>query len=244
MITYVGGPTAVIEIGGLRFLTDPTFDPGGSEYRTGPVTLRKLAGPLKQPEELGPIDAVLLSHDHHSDNLDHAGRKFVESAARVFTTPAGAARLGENATGLAPGQSAGLDAPGGRILRITGTPARHGPAWMDRGPVTGFVLSFDDAPDEAVYVSGDTVLYDGVTQVARRFKVRTAVLFLGAARVWAVGNFHLTMTAEEAVAAARTFEAAEIVPLHFEGWAHFSEGRAEIERAFDRAGLSHRLRWP
>jgi L-ascorbate metabolism protein UlaG (beta-lactamase superfamily) len=45
-ITYVGGPTALLELGGLRLLTDPTFDPPGGEYTTGPVTLRKLAATL------------------------------------------------------------------------------------------------------------------------------------------------------------------------------------------------------
>lgn len=70
------------------------------------------------------------------------------------------------------------------------------------------------------------------------------VLFLGAARVAAVGPVHLTMTAEEGVIAAGAFPNATIVPLHFEGWAHFSESRAEIEEVFRTAGLETRLRWP
>jgi L-ascorbate metabolism protein UlaG (beta-lactamase superfamily) len=37
-ITYIGGPTALLEFGGLRLLTDPTFDPPAGEYRTVPVT--------------------------------------------------------------------------------------------------------------------------------------------------------------------------------------------------------------
>jgi L-ascorbate metabolism protein UlaG (beta-lactamase superfamily) len=43
-IRYVGGPTAVVEIGGVRLLTDPTFDPPG-EYPIGNRALKKLAGP-------------------------------------------------------------------------------------------------------------------------------------------------------------------------------------------------------
>jgi L-ascorbate metabolism protein UlaG (beta-lactamase superfamily) len=39
--TYIGGPTALIEIDGLRFLTDPTFDPAGTTYETPVYTLRK-----------------------------------------------------------------------------------------------------------------------------------------------------------------------------------------------------------
>jgi len=79
-ITYVGGPTALLEFGGVRLLTDPTFDPAGGEYQTGPVMLRKLTGPGLSPQELGSIDYVLLSHDHHFDNLDHAGRALLSAA--------------------------------------------------------------------------------------------------------------------------------------------------------------------
>ena len=44
-VTYIGGPTALIEIGGLRLLIDPTFDPAGTEYRTPAYVLRKTQGP-------------------------------------------------------------------------------------------------------------------------------------------------------------------------------------------------------
>ena len=119
---------------------------------------------------------------------------------------------------------------------MTATPARHGPADGDRGPVIGFVLAFADHPQRAIYISGDTVWYEGVADVARRFSVRLSLLFMGAARVAAVGPAHLTLTASEAVEAARAFAEAPIVPLHFEGWAHFSESRQEIEQAFEAAG--------
>ena len=68
-ITLIGGPTALIELGGLRFLTDPTFDDPG-DYQLPHVTLQKTARPAILAEELGQIDAVLLSHDQHADNLD------------------------------------------------------------------------------------------------------------------------------------------------------------------------------
>lgn len=241
-VTYIGGPTALFDWGGIRLLTDPGFDPGGQEYQYGPVVLKKLDGPALTPESLGRVDAVLLSHDHHFDNLDHEGRKFLPNAGQVITTTAGAERLGGNAVGLATWQSIDL-AKDGRVLRITGTPARHGPAHMDRGPVTGFALAFTNAPDRALYISGDTVWYEGVAEVARRFRVRVAVLFMGAARVPAVGPDALTMTAADGVEAARAFSEATIVPLHYEGWAHFTESREVISRAFNDAALASRVRW-
>ncbi len=243
-ITYVGGPTILLDFGGVRLLTDPTFDPAGGEYKSGPVTLRKLTGPALNPGELGSFDYVLLSHDHHFDNLDHAGRLSLASARSVITTSEAAERLGHNSIGLKDWQSTEVQSRDGRVLQIVATPARHGPEGINRGAVNGFVLLFKDAPQHAIYISGDTVWYPGVGEVARRFKIQVAILHMGAARVPEVGPFHLTMTADEAVEAAGAFANAVIVPVHFEDWAHFSEGRQDIIRAFTNAQLEHRLHWP
>lgn len=66
-IQLVGGPTAILEYGSLRWLTDPALSPPG-EY--GGLT--KLTGPAVDITEHDPIDVVVLSHHHHSDNLDPA----------------------------------------------------------------------------------------------------------------------------------------------------------------------------
>jgi L-ascorbate metabolism protein UlaG (beta-lactamase superfamily) len=66
-IQLVGGPTAILEYGGLRWLTDPTLSPPG-EY--GGLT--KLTGPALDISQHGPVDVVLLSHHRHTDNLDPA----------------------------------------------------------------------------------------------------------------------------------------------------------------------------
>ena len=238
-VTYVGGPTALIEIDGVRLLTDPTFDPGGTDYPTPVYTLRKTVGPALDAASLGPVDVVLLSHDHHFDNLDRAGRALLAAVPRVITTRAGAERLGGNAIGLSAWESMELTPS----LRVTATPARHGPADGDRGPVVGFLLERAASPERSVYVTGDTVWYEGVAEVARRAHVAAVLAFVGAARVREVGTAHLTLTAGEAVEVARAFPRAAIVPLHFEGWEHFSEGRDELTRAFAAARLADRLCW-
>ncbi|HYC32083.1 MAG TPA: MBL fold metallo-hydrolase [Gemmatimonadales bacterium] len=243
-VTYIGGPTALLELGGLRLLTDPTFDPAGSEYPTPLYVLCKTQGPALDPEAVGPVDVVLLSHDHHFDNLDHAGRRVLGTATRVLTTVAGAARLGGNALGLVPWQCHDVPTPDGGTLRITATPARHGPPDGDRGPVVGFVLALTEPREQVVYVSGDTVWFDGIAEVGRRFAPAVALLFAGAARVREVGPAHLTLTAAEMVTTAQAFPEALIVPLHFEGWAHFSESAEELHHAFAVAGLAPRLRLP
>jgi len=103
-ITLIGGPTALIEIDGFRLLTDPTFDAPGA-YQLPHVKLEKLVGPAVTAETIGEVDAVLLSHDQHSDNLDHSGREFLKKARRVLTTEAGAKRLGGKVKAWRPGTS-------------------------------------------------------------------------------------------------------------------------------------------
>ena len=236
-LTYVGGPTALLETSGVRLLTDPGFDPAGTEFHSGTYVLTRTTGPAVPSTKLLPIDAVLLSHDHHFDNLDESGRSFLSEASCVLTTKDGARRLGGRAIGLVPWESASVGA-----LTITATPARHGPEGGDRGPVIGFILE-SPAEEGATFVSGDTVLYDGLLPITARFDIRRALLFMGAARVTAVGPQHLTMTAQEAAEFATHMPHAKIVPLHFEGWAHFSEGRDVIERVFAEADLTDRLIW-
>jgi L-ascorbate metabolism protein UlaG (beta-lactamase superfamily) len=133
-LTYVGGPTALIEIDGLRVLTDPTFDPAFSEYQTPAYVLRKTQDPAITAQALGPIDLVLLSHDHHFDNLDRAGRRVLESASAVVTTAVGAGRIGGYATGLEPWRTQHVQTPGAGDHRDAGTtrPAGRRPRPGDR----------------------------------------------------------------------------------------------------------------
>src|SRR5262249_25283474 len=112
-LTYIGGPTALLEWEGLRLLTDPTFDPAGTGYTLPTYTLRKLIDPAVSSDAVGLLDAVLLSHDHHFDNLDHSGRELLNRVGRVFTTPAGATRLGGGVVGLLPWHSVDLTSPAG-----------------------------------------------------------------------------------------------------------------------------------
>jgi len=239
-ITLIGGPTALIEIDGFRLLTDPTFDAPG-RYELPHVTLEKLAPPSMGADAVGAVDAVLLSHDQHADNLDHAGRDFLRCAGRVFTTVAGAGRLGDHAKGLMPWQSVDLTKYG-RTLTITATPARHGPAGIEplSGDVIGFVVSPEQEGGHPIYISGDTVWYDGVAEVARRFPARIVLPFAGAAQTR--GPFHLTMDTNDTIETARAFKDAAIVPLHTDGWAHFRQSAQDLKTSFDVLGFGARLK--
>ena len=238
-ITLIGGPTALIEFAGFRCLTDPTFDPPG-EYKLPHVTLRKTSLPALASNEIGRVDAVLLSHDQHADNFDHAGRAYAMQAPRLFTTRSGATRLGGIAEGMTPGESRELAKADGSKLTITATPARHGPAGIKplAGDVIGFILSAP--PARPIYITGDTVWYDGVAETAQRFHPGLVLLFAGAAKTR--GAFHLTMSANDAIDTAQACPDALIVPVHYEGWAHFSQSGEDLVQSFKALGIGARLR--
>src|SRR4051795_3927546 len=127
-LTHIGGPTVLIEVAGWRLLTDPTFDPPGRSYRFGWGTgSQKLTGPAIEPHDLGAIDAVLLSHDHHDDNLDPAGRALLPKLGDTMTTLSGARPLGRSRRGLEAWSQTRLEQPGRPTVEITATPCRHGP---------------------------------------------------------------------------------------------------------------------
>jgi L-ascorbate metabolism protein UlaG (beta-lactamase superfamily) len=238
-LTLIGGPTVVIELGGLRLVTDPTFDAPGT-YPSGTIQLEKTSAPALSAAEIGAVDAVLLSHDQHFDNLDRAGRAFLSAVPTTFTTPIGASRLGGNAVGLAPWQNTRIEGRNGASLHLTAAPARHGPPGIEpiAGDVAGFLLGLDQ-PGDAIYVTGDTVWYEGVAEVARRYKPKLVILFAGSAEPR--GRFHLTMDANDALETAHAFPDARIVAIHNEGWGHFAETDAELRQAFAALGIADRL---
>ncbi|BCY11207.1 MBL fold metallo-hydrolase [Actinoplanes sp. L3-i22] len=245
-MTHIGGPTALIEVGGWRILTDPTFDPPGRRYSFGWGTgSRKQTGPALSPADVGPVDAVLLSHDHHADNLDDRGREFLAGVPLVITTPAGARRVGGH--GLSAWESTTLHDPDRSGIRVTATPCRHGPALSGPivGQVIGFALEWDSQEHGILWVTGDTVLYPGVREVPRRFTVDTVLLHLGAVTFPVTGGLHYSLTATDAVELCRLVRPRTIIPVHYEGWSHFSQGRDAVERAFAAApdGLGDRLHW-
>ena len=238
-LTLIGGPTVLIECLGLRLLTDPTFDEPGS-YEAGGIMLEKRIGPAFSADNLGVVDAVLLSHDQHFDNFDRTGREFAQKARNTFTTRSGAERLGGSAIGLSPWETTHFEGSNGQRLYITATPARHGPPGIEpiAGDVTGFVLGISE-PGDAVYITGDTVWYEGVAEVARRFRPRLVILFAGSAKPR--GPFHVTMDNNDAIETAHAFPNAKIVAIHNEGWAHFAESQEDVVRAFGTLGLPSRL---
>jgi L-ascorbate metabolism protein UlaG (beta-lactamase superfamily) len=238
-IQPVGGPTAIVELAGLRLILDPTFDPPGDYDAGNGLTLTKLAGPAIGIDEVGRLDAVLLSHDQHADNLDDAGRGLLGTVPTVLTTTEGAARLGGDVRGLEPYESVRV----GEALTVTAVPAQHGPEGTEHlsGPVVGFVLEADGAP--RVYVSGDNASVDVARTIADRLgPFDIAILNVGGAQVPFFDDPYVTLSNERAVEVARALAPRAVVALHHDGWSHFTQDGESLRAAFVDAGLGDRLR--
>jgi L-ascorbate metabolism protein UlaG (beta-lactamase superfamily) len=160
---------------------------------------------------------------------------------------AGARRLGGGAQGLEPWAVTPLEAPGRPAIEITATPCRHGPP-LSRplaGDVIGFALRWEGQEHGQLWISGDTVLYDGVREVAGRIQVDIALLHLGGVQFPVTGPVRYSMTAKDAVELCGLVRPRTAIPIHYEGWRHFRQGREAIEREFAKApeDIRGRVRW-
>jgi L-ascorbate metabolism protein UlaG (beta-lactamase superfamily) len=246
-LTHVGGPTVLIEVAGWRILTDPTFDPPGRRYGFGwGTSSTKTVGPAVPLEDLGPVDLVLLSHDHHADNLDDLGRQTLGSATHVLTTPSGARRIGGRAHGMRAWDTTHLALPGRPSLWVTATPCRHGPPLST--PIVGDVVGFSlraEGWDRSIWMSGDTVFYRAIREVAERISVHTALLHLGKVRFPITGPARYSMDGRDAIRTIQLVRPAVAVPVHFEGWSHFSQQEPALRAAVADAphAVASRLTW-
>ncbi|WP_225849945.1 MBL fold metallo-hydrolase [Streptomyces sp. HPF1205] len=164
-VRFAGGPTAVLDVAGLRLLADPTAD-----------TLAAVTGPARRPGAGGPgvIHVVLLSHLRHTDGLDCDERRLFATVPLTLTTAQAAMRLGRNATALPAWYHLTLERPDGGRAEVTGIPVGHhrsaggrGAREDEAGPATGFVLSGTDL--RTVYLSGGNTSPEVFDAVARRF---------------------------------------------------------------------------
>lgn len=194
-LTWLGHATVLIEMAGIRLLTDPFL-----RDRLGPL---RRHGPTPDPSILGPIDAVLISHAH-PDHFDRTSLRSLPGRPMLIV-PDG---LGTTARRLGPtreltiGQTARLDG-----VSITAVEARHG-RWP-RHPRAATVGYLVEGPTR-IYFAGDTSLFAGLADLAGRADV--ALLPIGS---WGphAAPWHLGPRGAAQVAAM--LEVRAVVPIHW-----------------------------
>lgn len=125
---------------------------------------------------------------------------------------------------------------------MTAVHAQHGPDGSDeiQGPVLGFVLSAPGA--DRVYVSGDNASRDVVRAIVQRTgELPVAILNAGAVQLPKFDRAYLTLSADHAADVTNILGARKVIPLHFEGWAHVTQGADELKAAFAGNGIADRL---
>lgn len=249
-ITHIGTATAVLEIDGVNFLTDPFFSPAGSSF---PIredfALEVSEDPALGLNELPPIDAVLLSHEDHADNLDDYGRQLL-NGRHVFTTVDGAKNLAPRPAvrGMKPWESTSVNL-GGVKYTITATPTQHFPG----NECTGFILTTDrfgrhaDGRPNAVWFTGDTVYIEEFARIPEQFHVVVALMNLGSAFVETPISdgklVQITMDGKQAGSLFRMLKADHLVPMHYESWGHFTQFGKELMADFKEEGVEEKVRW-
>lgn len=222
-ITWVGHSTFLVQAGGLNILTDPVFSDRASPVRwLGP---RRLVRPGVRIEDLPPVDAVLISHDHY----DHLDAPTVRRLRRrdpdrmTWLTPRGyerwlRRRRIRSVTELDWWEATRIGGRDGGSALVTALPARH---WTRRGPFDEpgrqwASFAIDAGPGARLYFGGDSGYFPGFAEIGRRLgPFDVAMLPIGAYDPrWFMAAAH--MNPEEAVQAWRDLGArGRFVGMHW-----------------------------
>ncbi len=232
---WIGGPTFELRLGPLTVLTDPMFSAGPEAFgmRGHPSTGEERA-PIARiggvpAVDVGALDVVVVSH-LHSDHFDREATRLLPKHVPVVAPAEQAPRLEawgfESVWGMEWWESlelgAGLDG-----LEITALPARHSAdeaANEMLGVVNGYAIRHRTTEgDVLVYWTGDTVWFDGLTDIRRRLgDVQLVVPHIGA--VGRDGPWgRMTMDAAEARRLMELFESARVIPIHHHTFSHYVE---------------------
>jgi L-ascorbate metabolism protein UlaG (beta-lactamase superfamily) len=245
-LTFVGTATTVIRMGSFTLLTDPNFLHRGQRAYLGKgLWSRRLTDPALEPEDLPPLDAVVLSH-LHGDHFDRVARRRLTRDQPVLTTPEAARRLdrwGFQTDGLRTWEQRTLQ-HGDERLTLTSLPGIHARGLMGRllPPVMGTMLELDRGTGAPlrVYLSGDTLTGDHLDEVARRFPdIDVAVVHLGGTRVL----LHtVTMDGDQGLDFLRRTDPASAIPIHHDDYGVFRDPLGRFLDLAAGAGLGHVVR--
>ncbi|MEZ0183561.1 MBL fold metallo-hydrolase [Flavobacterium oncorhynchi] len=251
-ITHIDTACVLININGFKILTDPTLDKKDiffPKYVSSPLAFsKKYIDPSLSTEQIGKVDLVLLSHDHHKDNLDNQGRNFIKTVPVVLSTKDAVRRLkNSNTIGLDNWEEYQIETPKVKQLKITAIPAQHtNIKRLDKimGKVLGFTIEWEDQTNGCIYISGDTVFFDGLVQLEKKKKVDIAILHLGAgAFPYLKKNLRVTMNGEEALKTTQLLNPNIVIPIHYEGWWHFKQSVKSLKKEIEKSEFNEKFLW-
>jgi L-ascorbate metabolism protein UlaG (beta-lactamase superfamily) len=247
-IFFIGNATVLLRVAGFTILTDPTFIHKHEQtWLGGGLHTTRLTDPAIELADLPPLDLVLLSH-FHGDHFDQVAERDLDRALPIVTTPQSANDLTErgftNSIPLDVWESLDVE-KGSARLRITATPARHGPRMVDLvlPDVMGSVLDVTTADGGAsrIYITGDTLVIDELREIPRRFPdIDIALLHLGGTRVLGI---LVSMDAKQGIEAMRIIDPALAIPIHYNDYDVFTSPLSDFQDEVRAAGLENRVHY-
>jgi len=248
-IYYVGNATMLILYRGITILTDPNFLNRGQRAHLGyGFTTRRKLQPSITFDQLPRIDLVLLSH-MHGDHFDHITQERLSKFVPIVTTPHAAAILKrkkfQKVFALETWDTIQVR-KGDAHLRIAAMPALHAEGVFSSllPPVMGSLIDFEDEaqnPLYRMYISGDTVLYDGLREIPERYSnINMAVLHLGHTRIF---GKTLTMDEDQGLELMRWLHPQVVVPIHFGDYTMFKSPLDNFKQAVRAAGMERKVHY-
>jgi L-ascorbate metabolism protein UlaG (beta-lactamase superfamily) len=252
-IQFIGNATVLIRYAGFTLLTDPNFIHRGESVPLGyGLSTERLTDPALEIDELPALDAIVLSH-YHGDHFDQVAQERLDRDLPIVTTREAADKLDgigfRLAIALDTWATHEMRSVSGR-LRITSLPAKHAPAGLSVAlpDVMGSCLEFwpDDAgsaaapslsdpPDLRLYITGDTIMYEGVHEIAQRVpQIDVALIHLGGTRVM---GLTVTMDAEQGLELLQTVRPELAVPIHYNDYEAFKSPLSDFQELVREAGL-------
>jgi L-ascorbate metabolism protein UlaG (beta-lactamase superfamily) len=242
-LTFIGTATAILRLGQFTLLTDPNFLHRRQRVHLGyGLFSQRRTEPAMQPDDLPPLDAVLLSH-LHGDHFDRIARARLDPELPIITTAHAARRLHRwgfrNADALQTWHSRYL-ARGDQRLTITAVPGQHGPAGVHRllPPVMGSVVHLrrPGEPDVQVYITGDILNRPMLREVGERFPGLDAmVIHLGGTRVLGV---LVTMDGRQGTDLMQQIRPRVTVPVHYDDYPVFRSPLEDFLAEVQSRGLA------
>jgi L-ascorbate metabolism protein UlaG (beta-lactamase superfamily) len=243
-LTFIGNATVLLRWGPFTLLTDPNFLHAGERAYLGlGLTSKRLHEPALDVDHLPALDGVVLSH-LHGDHWDRRARRGLDHSVPIVTTPHAARRLQgihgfRRTVGLRNWESHDL-VRDGSVLRVTSLPGKHAPGPLGPllPPVMGSLLELDG---RMVYLTGDTLMYDGVREIARRYPgIDVCVVHLGGTML--PGGVMVTMDGRQGADLLEAVRPRRAVPVHYEEYTVMRSPLSDFTAEVDRRGLAGTVR--
>lgn len=251
-VTFIGNATTLISGGGITLLTDPNFlHKGQHAYLGYGLVSKRLREPAVDIHELPPLEAVVLSH-MHGDHWDRRATTELDHELPVLTTPHAAKRLAHRGFGSALGLSTWQThtiVKGDTVVGVTSLPGRHAPTPVHRflPPVMGSMVEFTaGGHTRRLYVSGDTLMVDELTEIPVRFEsIDAGIVHLGGTRLPAGRRlpFGLTVTMDgrQGADAVEALGLPRMIPVHFDDYGVFASPLSDFVDEMKRRGIADRI---